>query len=86
MHITDLFRTILERTSSGENTVLATIVAEIGSSPRSAGAHMLVNKQGRVCGTIGGGTAEYKSIQYAQALLERRQSRRKTYRLHRNDE
>jgi xanthine dehydrogenase accessory factor len=47
---------------------------------------MLVDKNGRVCGTIGGGTVEYKSIQFAQGLLERQQSRRKTYRLHRNDE
>jgi xanthine dehydrogenase accessory factor len=29
---------------------------------------------------------EYKSIEYAQKLLEQQQSRRKTYRLHRNDE
>jgi xanthine dehydrogenase accessory factor len=86
MHIKDLFTVILEKTGSGEDTVLATIVAEVGSSPRSAGAHMLVDKTGRVCGTIGGGTVEYKSIQYAQWLLEQQQSRRKTYRLHRNDE
>ena len=77
---------MLEQTAGGEDTVLATIVAEIGSSPRSAGAHMLVNKNGRVAGTIGGGTVEYRAIQYAQKLLEQRQSRRKTYRLHRNDE
>jgi xanthine dehydrogenase accessory factor len=86
MHIKDLFATILEKTSAGEDTVLATIVAEVGSSPRSAGAHMLVGKDGRICGTIGGGTVEYTSIQFAQSLLERQQSRRKTYRLHRNDE
>jgi xanthine dehydrogenase accessory factor len=86
MSIKDLFTTILEKTGAGEDTVLATIVAEIGSSPRSAGAHMLVDKTGRICGTIGGGTVEYKSIQYAQKLLEQQQSRRKTYRLHRNDE
>jgi xanthine dehydrogenase accessory factor len=47
---------------------------------------MLVDKKGLVCGTIGGGTVEYKSIEYAQKLLEQHQSRRKTYRLHRNDE
>jgi xanthine dehydrogenase accessory factor len=86
MHIKELFTTILEKTSGGEPTVLATIVAEVGSSPRSAGAHMLVDKNGRVCGTIGGGTVEYKSIEYARKLLEQQQSRRKTYRLHRNDE
>jgi xanthine dehydrogenase accessory factor len=86
MHIKDLFAIILEKTSVGEDTILATIVAEVGSSPRSAGSHMLVGKDGRICGTIGGGTVEYKSIQFAQNLLERQQSRRKTYRLHRNDE
>jgi len=86
MNMRDLFKTILEKTNAGENTILATIVAEIGSSPRSAGAHMLVNANGRVCGTIGGGAVEYKSILYAQSLLEQKQSERKIYRLHRNDE
>jgi xanthine dehydrogenase accessory factor len=86
MHLKDLFNTILEKTNAGEDTVLATIVADMGSSPRSAGAHMLVDRNGRVCGTIGGGTVEFKSIEYAQKLLEQQQSRRKTYRLHRNDE
>jgi xanthine dehydrogenase accessory factor len=86
MQIKTLFTAILEKAGAGEDTVLATIVAEAGSSPRSAGAHMLVDKNGRVLGTIGGGTLEYKSIQFAQKLLEQQQSRRKTYRLHRNDE
>jgi xanthine dehydrogenase accessory factor len=86
MQIEVLFKTMLEKINSGEDTVLATIVADTGSSPRSAGAHILVDKNGRVCGTIGGGTLEYKSIQLACGLLEQRQSRRKTYRLYRNDE
>jgi xanthine dehydrogenase accessory factor len=86
MNMQGLFKTILEKTGAGENTILATIVAEIGSSPRSAGAHMLVSSSGRVCGTIGGGTIEYKSILFAQDLLEREKSQRKTYRLHQNDE
>jgi xanthine dehydrogenase accessory factor len=86
MHMKDLFTALLEKTSAGEDTVLVTIVAETGSSPRSAGAHMLVDENGRVCGTIGGGTVEYNSIQFTRQLLERRQSRRKTYRLYRNDE
>ncbi|MDR0583726.1 MAG: XdhC family protein [Treponema sp.] len=82
----EIFKALLTKTIAGEDTVLATIVAEIGSSPRSAGAHMLVDKNGRVCGTIGGGTVEYKSILYARNLLEKRKSGRKTYRLYRNDE
>jgi xanthine dehydrogenase accessory factor len=86
MKMQDIFGTILEKTTAGENTILATIVAELGSSPRSAGAHMLVSDSGRLCGTIGGGTVEYKSILHAQELLERERSGRKIYRLHRNDE
>ncbi|MDR0453138.1 MAG: XdhC family protein, partial [Treponema sp.] len=86
MHIKDLYIAMLEKINSGEDTVLATIVAEAGSSPRSAGAHILVGKSGRVTGTIGGGTLEYRSIQLAQGLLEQRRSGRKTYRLYRNDE
>jgi xanthine dehydrogenase accessory factor len=86
MNMKEIFTAILEKTAAGEDTVLATIVAELGSSPRSAGSHMLVNQKGRVCSTIGGGMLEYKSIQYAQGLLEGRQSHRKTYRLYPNDE
>jgi xanthine dehydrogenase accessory factor len=86
MTLKDLFTAVLEKTKAGEDTVLVTIVAEIGSSPRSAGTHMLADKDGRVCGTIGGGTLEYKAIELARNLLEQQKSRRKTYRLHRNDE
>jgi len=86
MLIQDLFAAIRENTGAGKDTVLATIVAEIGSSPRSAGSHMLVGTEGRICGTIGGGTVEYHSIQFAQGLLEKGRSKRKTYRLHKNDE
>jgi xanthine dehydrogenase accessory factor len=86
MEFKDIFTAILAKTCTGEDTVLATIVSDVGSSPRSAGAHMLVDANGRLCGTIGGGTVEYKAIQFAQYLLARQQSRCKTYRLHRNDE
>jgi xanthine dehydrogenase accessory factor len=86
VHVKDLFGTILEKTRAGEDTVLATIVAEAGSSPRSAGAHMLVDKSGVVCGTIGGGPLEYRAIQFACGLLEKRESRRKAYHLYQNDE
>jgi xanthine dehydrogenase accessory factor len=86
MRIKEVFGAILEKTRAGEDTVLATIVAENGSGPRSAGAHMLVDTNGRVCGTIGGGTLEYRAVQFARDLLEKRESRAKTYRLYQNDE
>jgi xanthine dehydrogenase accessory factor len=81
-----MFKTILDRTAAGDDTMLVTIIADAGSSPRSAGSHMLVGREGRVLGTIGGGALEYRAVQLAGDLLESRSSRLKTYRLHKNDE
>jgi xanthine dehydrogenase accessory factor len=83
MCIKDLFKTIC---AAGEDSILATIVSRAGSSPRSAGAHILITGEGRVCGTIGGGPVEYAAIQLAGTLLEQGRSLRKTYRLRTNDE
>ncbi|MDR3148300.1 MAG: XdhC family protein [Treponema sp.] len=86
MKLRDLFTTILNKTESGQDTVLVTIAAETGSSPRSAGAHMLCAGEGRVWGTIGGGTLEYRALELAGELLARRQSGWERYRLRPNDE
>ncbi|MDF2569935.1 MAG: pucA [Sporomusa sp.] len=43
---------------SGGKAVLVSIIATRGSTPRKAGAKMLVYPDGRVVGTIGGGCAE----------------------------
>ena len=45
----------------GEDLVLVTVIASSGAAPRGAGARMLVGRQGRICGTIGGGAVEYRS-------------------------
>lgn len=81
-----MYKTILDRTAAGEDTMLVTVIADIGSSPRSAGSHMLADGRGRIFGTIGGGTLEYRALQLARELLELRESRVKTYRLRQNDE
>ncbi len=59
----------LLKTLAVEDAVLVTIVAGSGSTPRGAGAAMVVKKEGRVTGTIGGGAVEYKSQQLAIELL-----------------
>lgn len=46
----------------GEAVVLATIIRERGSVPRHAGSKMLVYKDGRTLGTIGGGEMEARVI------------------------
>ena len=48
---------------------MVTLAATRGSSPREAGARMLVNPDGTFTGTIGGGTLEWKAIAMAQAAL-----------------
>ncbi|HCF58139.1 MAG TPA: xanthine dehydrogenase, partial [Myxococcales bacterium] len=50
-----MFGLLKERLESGEDAVLVTVVASTGSIPREAGARMLVTRQGRLRGTIGGG-------------------------------
>lgn len=48
---------------------MVTMAAIRGSSPREAGARMIVNPDGTFTGTIGGGTLEWKAIAIAQASL-----------------
>ncbi len=43
---------------AGEALVLATIVGQAGSTPRSAGARMIIRADGGIIGTIGGGPVE----------------------------
>ncbi len=57
----------------GESVVLATVIEGAGSSPRGAGAKMLVRENGRTSGSVGGGILEAKVIGLCQkALLDKR--------------
>ncbi|MDX2096912.1 MAG: XdhC/CoxI family protein [Leptolyngbyaceae cyanobacterium bins.59] len=49
--------------------VLATVVQVRGSVPREVGARMVVNAQGQIWGTIGGGAGEAKVIRQALEAL-----------------
>ena len=62
----NLFSALRDALASGQDAVLVTVVASSGSTPRGAGARMVVTGQGRLCGTIGGGAVEYRSQQVAQ--------------------
>jgi xanthine dehydrogenase accessory factor len=48
---------------------LATVVESAGSSPRKAGAKMLVRHDGSILGTVGGGRVELETIEAALAAL-----------------
>lgn len=65
--------------------VLLTIYGRTGSAPRGAGAHMVVGKEGRIFGTIGGGAVEYEAEQQALKALKEKCSCYAHYRLAQND-
>ena len=68
----NMLKTIYDKLTDGEDLVLVTVIASSGATPRGAGARMLVGRQGRICGTIGGGAVEYRSEQIAARVLEER--------------
>ena len=66
----EVFREIRQALDSGENVVLATVAATRGSTPRRAGARMLIRPDGSFCGTIGGGCGEAEVLTEALAAFE----------------
>ena len=82
----DIFRRLHDIIASGEDAVLVSTVSSRGSVPRGSGAHMLVTKDGRISGTIGGGEAEYMAEQAALSALGTGENAAKIYDLRQNSE
>lgn len=70
----NMLKIIHNKLTYGEDLVLVTVIASSGATPRGAGARMLVGKEGRICGTIGGGAVEYRSEQIAAEVLDEKTS------------
>ena len=66
-----LFQTIKQQFLEGNDLVLVSVTASSGSTPRGAGSRMLVGKNGRISGTIGGGAVEYRAECMALDILEK---------------
>ncbi len=62
-------RARLERAGEGAAVAAATVVATRGSTPRAAGARMLVDPRGGLAGTVGGGCGEAEVLARAQRVL-----------------
>ncbi len=54
---------------AGEPCVLATVVETRGSTPRKAGARILVRASGGLVGTVGGGCGEAEVVEAAREVL-----------------
>ena len=66
----EIFRELLEDLERGETVAMATIVRRKGSVPREVGAKMLVQRDGRISGTVGGGCGEAEVWRSALNVLD----------------
>ena len=64
-----LMEKVKEQVLMGNACYLVALIESEGSTPRSSGAFMLVNKNGFVAGTVGGGGMEYAAVLEAQNKL-----------------
>ncbi len=60
---------IVRLARAGIPSALATVVESAGSSPRKAGAKMLVRQDGSILGTVGGGKVELEVIAVSREVL-----------------
>lgn len=65
-----LYATGTRLLAAGEDVVLATIMSKGGSAPQTAGAKMLVRRDGSLAGTIGGGLMESMVLDLAKEVFQ----------------
>lgn len=65
---------ILKALTDDKRKILATIIKRSGSAPRSEGTKMVVDEDGSITGTIGGGCMEASVIQKARMILNDKNS------------
>lgn len=69
----------------GESFAAATIVDTYGSTPRSKGAVLLMAKDGKTYGTIGGGALEAMAEKMCQDIFRTKKGRTMRFQLHEED-
>jgi len=68
--MSEILKETLGRIDRGETIALVTIVETKGSTPREVGVKMVVDKDGLIAGTIGGGITEARVIDEAKQALK----------------
>ncbi len=66
----DIYREIVRLQEQDQHAALATIIHTQGSTPRKAGAQMLIREDGSSMGTISGGHIEAEVTRRARRVLE----------------
>jgi len=75
----EVYQALAELPRTGTSAALCTIITSQGSTPRKAGAKMLVYEDGSIVGTIGGGEIEGRVIQEAVNAIQTGESRIRSY-------
>lgn len=68
-----VFSILADRVLDDGCVALITVASTDGSTPREAGARMIVTPQGEIVGSVGGGTLEYRLITEAVAAMQNSQ-------------
>lgn len=76
-----LYTDIIELLAKNQPVVLARIIRQTGSAPRSVGTFCLILSDGSILGTIGGGALEYQTIQKAADVMNSQRSALLEFRL-----
>ena len=66
----ELFRRLVQLEEAGRPAALATVVRTRGSTPRKVGAKLLVDAEGGLVGTVGGGCGEAEVLEAARRVLD----------------
>ncbi len=67
-----IYNKIIDILKAGQVAAICTVVSTKGSSPLKAGAKMIVWENGKIFGTIGGGTLEQSTIEDAIRVINKR--------------
>ena len=76
-----IFLCLSRQLALGEASVLVTLTQTSGSVPRGAGAQLLADRTGLLCGTVGGGSIERECLAYCLTLLAERRSDTRSFTL-----
>jgi xanthine dehydrogenase accessory factor len=73
--VSRIYEKLIQIQNSNQKAVLCTIIGIKGSTPRKAGAKMIVFENGSIEGTIGGGALEKAVISQALGVLKDREAK-----------
>ncbi len=74
-----IYSEILELAEGGQSGILVTVVEKQGSGPAATGTKMIVYPDGKISGTVGGGSIEKLAIKKALKLLESNENATERY-------